>query len=58
MQFRFRELWTKHVTSVRSVWVRWIDSESSFDEILADRLILETFDFRTNFFISKRIDLE
>ena len=40
--------------------VRRIDSErkSSFDEILADRLILETFDFRTNFFISKRIDLE
>ena len=52
MQFGFRELWTKRRTRVRSVWVRRIDSErkSSFDEILGDRLILETFDFRINFF--------
>ena len=33
--------------------------KSASYEMLADRLILETFDFRINFFsISKRIDLE
>ena len=33
--------------------------KSASYEILGDRLILETFDFRINFFsISKRIDLE
>ena len=50
MQFRVRKHWTGGF-GLRP-WSRRIDwqRKSAFYEILADRLILKTFDFRTNFF--------
>ena len=51
MPFRVRKHWTGGF-GLRP-WSRRIDwqRKSAFYEILADRLILKTFDFRTNFFL-------